>query len=150
MQAAAAAVDRLAAKRSQERHSGTPDDDALDQRQGFGKIEGKPPRDERPRDIRPSAAQYLFFGDSFVRLFGLVKHRELRLQAFKGASAKGLTRESNENREQIERVMAVHPAAQMAVFVFGNVDVHLSWFWCKYYKARAHERTRCGKTTLAT
>ena len=150
VQAAAAAVDRLAAKRSQERHSGTPDDDALDQRQGFGKIEGKPPRDERPRDIRPSAAQYLFFGDSFVRLFGLVKHRELRLQAFKGASAKGLTRESNENREQIERVMAVHPAAQMAVFVFGNVDVHLSWFWCKYYKARAHERTRCGKTTLAT
>jgi len=138
--AAAAAVDRLTAKRNQERNSGAPDDEVLDQRQGFGKIEGKPPRDDRPRDIRASAAQYLFFGDSFVRLFGLVKHREVRLQAFKGASAKGLTRETNENREQIEKVMAVHPAAQMAVFVFGNVDVHLSWFWCKYYKARRATR----------
>lgn len=69
-----------------------------------------------------------------MRLFGLVKHREIKLQAFKGASAKGLTRQGNENRDEIEHVLTENPQAELALFVFGNVDVHLSWFWCKYYK----------------
>ena len=129
-------------------------------------------RHQRPSYHERSApVKYLLFGDSFVRLFGLVKHREIKLQAFKGSSAKGLTREGNENRDAIERTLAenpqaeltltptqraafcpstqpsthppIHqpirpsPQAELALFVFGNVDVHLSWFWCKYYKKSA-------------
>ena len=44
-----------------------------------------------------------------------------------GASAKGLTREGNENRGEIEKVVTDHPQAELAVFVFGNVDGGPIW-----------------------
>jgi hypothetical protein len=47
----------------------------------------------------------IFFGDSFVRMFGLIEHRDLSVKAFKGASAKGLGRPENENRQQIVRLV---------------------------------------------
>ena len=75
---------------------------------------------------------FLFFGDSFVRIFTLVNHPEIFVKAYKGASAKGLTKDGNENREDILTSLNEHPSTQAAVFVFGNVDVHMSYYYCKH------------------
>ena len=63
---------------------------------------------------RPVAA-YCFFGDSFVRLFGLVRHPEVSVQAFKGATCRGLGKEGNENRVDITRRLAAKPETKVAV-----------------------------------
>jgi hypothetical protein len=38
--------------------------------------------------------EYVMFGDSFVKMFGLIRHRKLQTIGYKGASAKGLGRHS--------------------------------------------------------
>ena len=87
------------------------------------------PRDrERPL---PSDG-FLFFGDSFARIFTLVSHPDVGVKAFKGATAKGLTKDHNENRQDIVKLLAARPGTQWAVFVFGNVDVHMSHYFCRY------------------
>lgn len=73
----------------------------------------------------------IFFGDSFVRMFGLIEHANLKVNAFKGASAKGLGREQNENRENITRIVQ-RSSAERLIFLFGSVDVHLSYYYKKY------------------
>ena len=75
-----------------------------------------------PRDKPLPDAGYLFFGDSFARIFSLVSHPEVGVKAFKGGSAKGLTKETNENRVEIIKSLEARPSTQCAVFVFGNVD----------------------------
>ena len=75
----------------------------------------------------------LFFGDSFVRMFGLIDHPDLKVVGFKGASAKGLTREANENRlTMLRRIQQSKP--DRVVLCFGSVDVHLSYYFTKYVK----------------
>ena len=64
---------------------------------------------------RPVGAAYCFFGDSFVRLFGLVRHPEVSVQAFKGATCRGLGKEGNENRVDITRRLAAKPETKVAV-----------------------------------
>ena len=105
---------------------------------------------------RQASAPYLFFGDSFVRLFTLVRHPDIKVAplpsnprarpartprplpqvtAYKGATAKGLTRDGNENRADIEQQLAARGGgAAAAVFVFGSVDVHLSFYYNRYVK----------------
>ena len=80
-----------------------------------------------PRDRLPDAG-FLFFGDSFARIFTLVNHPDVGVKAFKGATAKGLTKELNENRLDIHRALTSRPDTKAAVFVFGNVDVHMSHY----------------------
>jgi hypothetical protein len=81
--------------------------------------------------FRATAPDVMFFGDSFVRLFGLVEHPCLKVQAFKGASAKGIGREGNSNRATIlQQVTRYQP--ERVVVCFGNVDVHLSYYYTKY------------------
>ncbi|KAL3920965.1 MAG: hypothetical protein SGARI_006807 [Bacillariaceae sp.] len=75
----------------------------------------------------------MFLGDSFVRLFGLLQHPSVHVKAFKGASAKGLGRDGNTNRETIRRQVQQQGPSRVA-FVFGNVDVHLSYYFTKYAK----------------
>ena len=80
----------------------------------------------------------IFFGDSFVRLFGLLEHRDITVRGFKGASAKGLCRDGNPNRMTILRqVTPQHPGAtppDRVLLSFGNVDVHMSYYYTKYVK----------------
>jgi len=76
-----------------------------------------------------------FFGDSFVRLFSLVKNRGLRVRAYKGATAKGLTKGDNSNRKDILKQLRRRPNTTRAVFVFGNVDVQMSYYFCKYARS---------------
>ena len=88
-----------------------------------------------------------FFGDSFVRLFGLIKHPHLRIEGYKGASARGLSQPKNENRRKIFSMLqrygggggrggrgggAGENSLDHIIFCFGNVDVHLSYFYKKY------------------
>jgi len=76
-----------------------------------------------------------FFGDSFVRLFSLVKNRGLRVRGYKGATAKGLTKAGNSNRKDILKQLRQRPNTTRAVFVFGNVDVQMSYYFCKYSRS---------------
>eukprot|EP00493_Phyllostaurus_siculus_P022902 UN23236 len=76
-----------------------------------------------------------FFGDSFVRLFSLVKNRGLRVRGYKGATAKGLTKVDNSNRKDILKQLRRRPNTTRAVFVFGNVDVQMSYYFCKYARS---------------
>ena len=81
----------------------------------------------------PAKLRYAFFGDSFVRLFGLIEHPALHVHGFRGASAKGLGRAGNENAETISRyIRRNHATLERCIFVFGSVDVHLSYYYKKY------------------
>ena len=84
------------------------------------------------RGERLPEAGYLIFGDSFSRIFSLVRHAEIGIKPYKGGSAKGLTKPGNTNREDIAKTLAQRPGTHTAVFVFGSVDVHMSYYYCKY------------------
>ena len=108
-----------------------------------------------------SHAKAVFFGDSSIKLFGLLNDycdsipsapRPIEVHKYKAASAKGLTRGGNENREAILRTVAAirrrgDPSSrgngnrapsrpsqnpERLVFCFGSVDVHLSYYYKKY------------------
>ena len=117
-----------------------------DRRQGWqggggggwqGRGATKHSRSELPAAVASAAKEsYFFFGDSFVRLFGLVRHPEVSVHAFKGATCRGLGKRGNENREEIMRRLATRPEAnKVAMFVFGNVDVHFSYYYSLHGKA---------------
>ena len=89
------------------------------------------PGPSRGRERLPEAG-YLIFGDSFSRIFSLVRHAEIGIKPYKGGSAKGLTKPGNTNREDIAKTLAQRPGTHTAVFVFGSVDVHMSYYYCKY------------------
>jgi len=75
----------------------------------------------------------MFFGDSFVRLFGLIENSNVKVRSFKGASAKGIGREGNSNRTMIQQqVKQLKP--DRVVLCFGNVDIHMSYYYTKYVK----------------
>ena len=93
-------------------------------------------RDSREARKDSAVEGYCFFGDSFVRLFGLVKHPDIMIHPYKGASCRGLGKEGNENREDILRRLEARPNTRGAVFVFGNVDVHLSYYYCLHGKEK--------------
>ena len=94
------------------------------------------PRSSAPRISRTQITRpvNVFFGDSFIRLFGLVKHSSVRIHPFKGASAKGLGRDGNENRQAIARAIRHTPNVERCIFCFGSVDVHLSYYYKKYVR----------------
>ena len=91
-------------------------------------------QDARDADDASSSppVRFYFFGDSFVRLFSLLQSRDFKVHGFKGATAKGLGRESNANRGEIEEILTANEHLEHAVFVFGNVDVHLTPYFLKY------------------
>lgn len=69
------------------------------------------------------------FGDSFARIFTLFKSEKVQVYAFKGATLKGLTRGSSENRGTIERILKKNRAIKYAFFCFGQVDINLSFYY---------------------
>lgn len=94
-------------------------------------------RSPSPSNVRPQCSKRIcFFGDSFIRKFGLVKHQSIDIQGYKGATAKGLTRADNQNRKHCVKVIQNRPNAERFVFNFGNVDVHLSHYYCLYGKIK--------------
>ena len=92
----------------------------------------------------------LFFGDSFVGCFSLLPPKpNLILKKFKGATAKGLTRDTNENRQFVLGTVArlyekrARRPVNQAVFVFGNVDVHMSYYYCRCHHVLCNS-THCN------
>ena len=76
--------------------------------------------------------KHLIYGDSFVRLFGLISSPLLRVKAFKGATARGLSKPVNDNKKLIKNELSRFSNVTDVVFGFGNVDVHLSYYYKKY------------------
>ena len=87
-------------------------------REDYGRRQGGGDRrDGRVRRGAEGATReaYCFFGDSFVRLFGLVCHPEVSVKAFKGATCRGLGKDGNENRVDITRRLAAKPETKVVV-----------------------------------
>mmetsp|Transcript_23424 Transcript_23424/g.55185 ORF Transcript_23424/g.55185 Transcript_23424/m.55185 type:complete len:469 (+) Transcript_23424:338-1744(+) len=114
-------------------------------------------RNHHHRNNRNKHVRAIFFGDSFVKLFGLLNDysdsvlktpRKIQVHKYKAASAKGLCREGNKNRADIERVLhklskdagggpqapLPYPNLERLVFCFGSVDVHMSYYFKKYVR----------------
>jgi hypothetical protein len=73
----------------------------------------------------------LFFGSSEVSTFSLARDNMVRIQRFKGATAKGLGQE-NENSKQILHTIKVkysHVDVRAVLFMFGSVDCKLSYYY---------------------
>lgn len=71
-----------------------------------------------------------FFGESFIGVFNLIDNPNIRIVKFKGATAKGLTKQKNENRKKISNIVESEKGGiNCAVFGFGNVDVQMSFFY---------------------
>jgi len=87
------------------------------------------------------------FGDSFVGPFTLIKNNEVYVHKFKGATAKGLTKPSNENKKFIEDILLKRSdPPKCIVFNFGNVDVHLSF----YYNIFVKNESTFGHTNMVS
>ncbi|OEU05740.1 hypothetical protein FRACYDRAFT_266977 [Fragilariopsis cylindrus CCMP1102] len=94
--------------------------------------------------------QAIFFGDSFIKLFGLLNdfydkqslrrnssNHVIEVHKYKAASAKGLTKSQNENSIHILKTISrindkLYPKLERLVFCFGSVDVHMSYYYKKY------------------
>jgi hypothetical protein len=72
----------------------------------------------------------LIFGDSFSNTFKSFKDPNIKVFTYKGATAKGLTKINNENRKDILKNINKDPNFKgCLIFVFGNVDLHLSYYY---------------------
>ncbi len=97
----------------------------------------------------------IFFGDSFIKLFGLLNDysdsitrtpHTIEVQKYKAASAKGLCREGNDNRAKIVRTAESirggnYSNLQRLVFCFGSVDVHMSFYYKKFVQQQPLSET---------
>ena len=89
--------------------------------------------DKKTKTQTTDTTRAVFLGDSFIRLFGLVEHPSIAVRAFKGATAKGLTRNGNENRLAIGQHVATRAHnTDRWIFCFGSVDVNLSYYHKKF------------------
>lgn len=68
------------------------------------------------------------FGDSFAKTFSLFKDSRVKVYSFKGATMKGLAKR-NENRKKIESILKNNRHVQCAIFIFGQVDLNLSYYY---------------------
>jgi hypothetical protein len=72
----------------------------------------------------------LVFGDSFSNIFNSFKDPKIKVFKYKGATAKGLTKNDNINRKDIlKNIKKYKDITGCLVFVFGNVDLHFSYYY---------------------
>ena len=72
----------------------------------------------------------LVFGDSFAGVFKLFPRHEVSTRVFGGATAKGLNNAQSESgANPIIRSMARKIRHGRVIFVFGNVDIHLKFYY---------------------
>lgn len=76
----------------------------------------------------------IIFGDSFVGLFTLIKDDNLLVYKFKGTTIKSLTKNNNENRKKIIKVINNHNNIKCMLFNFGNVDLFFRFYYNKIVK----------------
>jgi hypothetical protein len=71
----------------------------------------------------------LVFGDSFSRTFTLFNDSNIKVTTYSGGSAKGLTKLDNKNRLNIIDKVKSNKLAKCIIFLFGNVDLHFSYYY---------------------
>lgn len=81
----------------------------------------------------------LVFGDSFAKIFTLIKDNIIKVHSFKGATLKGITKPDNENRKEIEQILLKKKNIKYAIFVFGQVDINLSFYYDKCHSKNKSE-----------
>jgi hypothetical protein len=74
------------------------------------------------------------FGDSFIGPFKLFQDNNLKIHKFTGATAKGLLKQNNPNRQKIISLLTNNKDISCAIFNFGQVDIYFSYFYKKYVK----------------
>jgi hypothetical protein len=75
----------------------------------------------------------LFFGDSFIGIFKLLKDKDMIVYKYKGASLKGLIKKDNTNRKDIINIVNTNNI-DCCIFSFGQVDLHFSYYYKKFVK----------------
>eukprot|EP01084_Bolivina_argentea_P261836 442636_1 len=81
-------------------------------------------------NTKQNAEFVLIFGDSFVGPFTLIQHQFLKVYRFSGATLKGITKPDNKNRTFIvNELKKFNNQIKALIFVFGNVDLHLSFYY---------------------
>ena len=85
--------------------------------------------------IHKSQYKYvLVFGDSFIGPLTMFNQPNWRIIKFKGATMKGLSKPTNENRlEIIKTIQKYSNANKLAgvIFCFGTVDIQFSYYYTK-------------------
>lgn len=78
----------------------------------------------------------LVFGDSFAKIFTLIKKKVMIVNSYKGATIKGLMKPNNKNRLDIENKLKNSKCISHVIFTFGQVDLNLSFYYdlCKNLK----------------
>ena len=61
-----------------------------------------------------------------------MQHPQVGIKGVQGRQREGLTKETNENRKDIAETLASRPDTQCAIFVFGNVGVHMSYYFLRH------------------
>ena len=70
-----------------------------------------------------------YFGDSFIGIFKIVKNRSVRVMKFKAKTAKGISKDNDEDKKIIIDTVGMNVKnIKCLVFNFGSVDVHFSFF----------------------
>lgn len=69
------------------------------------------------------------FGDSFSKIFTLFKDTKIQVFSYKGATLKGIAKNTNDSRLVIERAIRKNKNITHAVFSFGQVDLNLSFYY---------------------
>ena len=71
----------------------------------------------------------LIIGDSFIGPFTLIDSPDVKFLKISGATLKGLTKVDNPNRKKIIDAIKKNKKLRNVVFCFGNVDIHLSYYY---------------------
>jgi hypothetical protein len=78
----------------------------------------------------------LIFGDSFIGPFTLLDDNNIKIYKFKGATMRGITKETNETRKKIITLVNNNHNYKCIIFNFGQVDIFFSYYYKKYIQKK--------------
>lgn len=108
------------------------------------------PRSERSGG-NASRPVTMLFGDSYIGMFSLVDSSKsataINITKYKGATASGVGKTLHENRLDAEqKIQRSKGRVKALIFNFGQVDVHLSFYYKRYIENKELETERIVKS----
>lgn len=89
-------------------------------------------------NAEPVKTETIVFGDSFAGIFKLLDAKAcVKVVVLKGSTAKGLTKPDHQNRSKIGQIVNQYRPT-CCLFSFGQVDVHLSFYYDLLVKGIDH------------
>lgn len=76
----------------------------------------------------------LMFGDSFIRFFTLYKSNNIKIYSFSGKTMKGISKQGDNDKKKMLNIINRNKDTDFIFFNFGQVDLHLSYYFKTYYK----------------